>query len=58
MTTLRIADGRYLTPETTVERGDVLVDRDTGEILSVGEVEEGEETINAAGCVVDRKSVV
>ena len=52
MTTLRIADGRYLTPETTVERGDVLVDRDTGEILSVGEVEEGEETIDAAGCVV------
>ena len=52
MTTLRIADGRYLTPEMVVESGDVLVDRDSGEILSVGDVEDGEETIDAAGCVV------
>jgi 5-methylthioadenosine/S-adenosylhomocysteine deaminase len=52
MTTLRIAGGQYLTPETTVETGDVLVDQDTGEILSVGDVENGDETLNATDCVV------
>ncbi|PSP73230.1 S-adenosylhomocysteine deaminase [Halobacteriales archaeon QS_3_64_16] len=52
MTTLRIAGGRYLTPEMVVETGDVLVDRGTGKIISVGEVEDGEETLDATGCVV------
>jgi len=36
MTTLRIAGGRVLRPDMTVERADVLVDQDAGEILDVG----------------------
>ena len=36
MTTLLVADGRVLRPDLTVDRADVLVDRDAGEILAVG----------------------
>jgi 5-methylthioadenosine/S-adenosylhomocysteine deaminase len=35
MTTLLVADGRVLRPDLTVERADVLVDREAGEILAV-----------------------
>jgi 5-methylthioadenosine/S-adenosylhomocysteine deaminase len=36
MTTLLVAGGRVLRPDLTVDRADVLVDRDAGEILAVG----------------------
>ncbi|WP_227353358.1 amidohydrolase [Haladaptatus salinisoli] len=52
MTTLRIADGRVLRPNMTVERADVLVDRDAGEILAVGDVSEGDETLDASDGLV------
>ncbi|WP_232686884.1 amidohydrolase [Halobacterium zhouii] len=52
MTTLRVAGGRVLHPDMTVEEADVLVDQDSGEILDVGEVEAGDETLDADGCLV------
>lgn len=52
MDTLCIAGGKVLRPDMTVEMGDVLVDRDTGEILAVGDVEAGETTLDATGGVV------
>ena len=52
MTTLRIADGQYLTPDIKVETGDVLVDQESGEILAVGDVDDADETLDATGCVV------
>ena len=52
MTTLRIADGQYLTPEMTAETGDVLVDQESGEILAVGDIDDADETLDATGCVV------
>ncbi|SDE93938.1 amidohydrolase [Halorientalis regularis] len=35
MTTLKVADGRVLRPDHTVERADVLVDQPSGDILAV-----------------------
>jgi 5-methylthioadenosine/S-adenosylhomocysteine deaminase len=52
MTTLRIADGHVLRPDMTVASGDVLVDRDAGTILGVGDVADADETLDAAGCLV------
>jgi 5-methylthioadenosine/S-adenosylhomocysteine deaminase len=52
MTTLRVADGRVLHPDMTVEEGDVLLDQSSGEILDVGDVENGDETLDAEGCLV------
>ena len=55
MTTLRIADGRVLRPDATVEADDVLVDRDEGTILEVGdpdEMPEADETLDAEGGLV------
>jgi len=52
MTTLRIAGGSVLHPDFSVTEGDVLVDREAGEILAVGDVEEGDERLDAAGCLV------
>ena len=52
MSTLRIADGRVLRPDFSVERADVLVDADEGTILDVGDVADGEETLDAEGCLV------
>jgi len=55
MTTLRIAGGRVLHPDRSVREGDVLVDDASGEIVAVGDpsdVEQGEETLDAAGCLV------
>ncbi|WP_458208444.1 amidohydrolase [Haladaptatus sp. NG-SE-30] len=48
MTTLRIADGQVLRPDMSVERADVLVDQDAGTILAVGDVPEGDETLDAS----------
>ena len=52
MTTLRIAGGRVLQPDFSVTEGDVLVDRDDGEILDVGDVAEGDERLDAEGSLV------
>ncbi|KYH25160.1 5-methylthioadenosine/S-adenosylhomocysteine deaminase [Halalkalicoccus paucihalophilus] len=55
MTTLRITGGRVLLPDLTVERADVLVDREAGEILAVGDPEDlanGDEHLSAAGSLV------
>ncbi|NIB98127.1 amidohydrolase [Halobacterium sp. R2-5] len=52
MTTLRIAGGRVLHPDMSVSEGDVLVDRDEGEILDVGDVEAGDERLDAEGGLV------
>jgi 5-methylthioadenosine/S-adenosylhomocysteine deaminase len=52
MTTLRIAGGRVLQPDTTVIEGDVLVDQDGGDILAVGDTAEGDERLDADGCLV------
>jgi 5-methylthioadenosine/S-adenosylhomocysteine deaminase len=52
MTTLRIAGGRVLHPDMTVSEGDVLVDRDSGEILAVGDTDEGDERLDAEDCLV------
>ncbi|WP_435156179.1 amidohydrolase [Haladaptatus sp. DFWS20] len=50
MTTLRIAGGQVLRPDMTVERADVLVDQDEGEILAVGaanDLPDADETLDA-----------
>ena len=52
MTTLEISGGRLLRPDMTVERGDVLADQGTGEILAVGDVPAGDETLDASGGLV------
>ncbi|WP_227374769.1 amidohydrolase [Haladaptatus halobius] len=52
MTMLRIADGRVLRPNMAVERADVLVDEDAGEILAVGDVSEADETLDASDGLV------
>lgn len=52
MTTLRIADGQVLAPDLTVERADVLVDGDAGEILAVGEDLAGDSTLDASDGLV------
>ncbi|AAG20370.1 MULTISPECIES: amidohydrolase [Halobacterium] len=50
--TLRVAGGAVLHPDFTVSDGDVLVDRDAGEIIAVGDTPAGDETVDAAGCLV------
>ncbi|WP_327053280.1 amidohydrolase [Halomicrococcus gelatinilyticus] len=52
MTTLQITGGRVLLPDMTVERGDVLVDQDDGEILAVGDVPAGDERLDAEDALV------
>ena len=52
MSTLQITGGAVLLPDTTVREGDVLVDRETGRILEVGDTAGGEETLDAEGCLV------
>ena len=52
MSTLRIAGGSVLRPDFSVTEGDVLVDRAAGEILAVGDVEGGDEQLDAEGCLV------
>ncbi len=52
MTTLEITGGQVLRPGMAVERGDVLADQQTGEILAVGDIAAGDETLDAAGCLV------
>ena len=52
MATVRIADGQVLFPEMNVEPADVLIDRDDGEILAVGEVASADTTLDADGGLV------
>jgi hypothetical protein len=52
MSTLEVSGGRVLLPDMTVAEADVLADRETGRILAVGETAAGEETLDAAGCLV------
>jgi 5-methylthioadenosine/S-adenosylhomocysteine deaminase len=52
MTTLEITGGQVLEPDMTVENGDVLVDREAGEILAIGDVPAGDETLDATDGLV------
>ena len=52
MTTLEIVGGRVLRPDMTVERADVLADRATGEILAVGDVPAGDDSLDATDGLV------
>ncbi|WP_336343066.1 amidohydrolase [Halalkalicoccus ordinarius] len=55
MSTLRIDGGRVLLPDMSVERADVLVEREEGEILAVGDPDElpvGDERLDAGGGLV------
>ena len=56
MTTLRIAGGRVLLPDFSVERADVLVDREAGEIVEVAAADEfdgdADEALDASGGLV------
>jgi len=52
MPTLRIADGRVLRPDMTIERADVLVDQDAGDILAVGTEDDGDVVVDASGGLV------
>ncbi|SEK95172.1 amidohydrolase [Haloferax larsenii] len=54
MDTLRIEGGQVLRPDMTVERADVLVDRDDGTILDIGTDLDADasETLDADGCLV------
>jgi 5-methylthioadenosine/S-adenosylhomocysteine deaminase len=52
MTTLCIEGGRVLRPDVTVERADVLVDREAGEILEVAPDLAGDETLDASDGLV------
>jgi 5-methylthioadenosine/S-adenosylhomocysteine deaminase len=52
MTTLEIVGGQVLRPDMTVERADVLADQDSGEILAVGDVPAGDESLDATDGLV------
>jgi 5-methylthioadenosine/S-adenosylhomocysteine deaminase len=52
MTTLQIAGGLVLRPDLSVERGDVLVDQESGDVLAVGDTESGDETLDATDSLV------
>jgi 5-methylthioadenosine/S-adenosylhomocysteine deaminase len=53
MSTLKIAGGQVLRPDMTVERADVLVDRETGTVTAVGtDIEEGDDTLDATDSLV------
>lgn len=52
MTTLEISGGKVLRPDMTIERADVLADQDSGEILAVGDVPAGDESLDATDGLV------
>jgi len=52
MQTLAITDGQVLTPDATVIEADVLIDTTAGTILEIGPDLEGDESLEAAGCLV------
>ena len=52
MTELAIVGGRVLRPDLSVERADVLVDRESGRIEAVEEGVDADETLDASGGLV------
>ncbi len=52
MATLRVANGRVLAPDHTLESADVLVDQNTGTIREVGDVSGGDTIVDAADGIV------
>ncbi len=52
MHTLHVAGGRVLRPDGSVVEGDVLVDQDAGTIEAVGDVDGGDETLDASDGLV------
>ena len=52
MSTLQISGGRVLRPDMSVERADLLADRETGRIVEVGDVATGDERLDADGALV------
>jgi 5-methylthioadenosine/S-adenosylhomocysteine deaminase len=53
MTTLELSGGRVLRPDLSVERADVLLDRDAGEVLAVGDLEgTGDDALDCTGGLV------
>ena len=51
--TLELSGGHVLRPDLSVERADVLVDTDAGEVLAVGDLDgTGEETLDCSGSLV------
>ncbi|MFW5937532.1 MAG: amidohydrolase [Halanaeroarchaeum sp.] len=52
MTTVQIRGGHVLRPDMSVERADVLFDRDAGTIRAVGDDLEGDDVLEAAGGLV------
>ncbi len=52
MSTLKITGGQVLRPNMTTERADVLADQDSGEILAVGDVPAGDESLDATDGLV------
>ncbi len=54
MSELLVAGGQVLRPDMTVERGDVLVDQDSGDIVAVGDPGElaGDDELDASGGLV------
>jgi 5-methylthioadenosine/S-adenosylhomocysteine deaminase len=52
MSELLVTGGRVLRPDLTVEKADVLVDTDAGDILGVGDVGPGDDELDASGGLV------
>jgi 5-methylthioadenosine/S-adenosylhomocysteine deaminase len=52
MTTLGVTGGKVLRPDLTVGRADVLVDRERGDIVEVGSVDDADETLDASDALV------
>ncbi|MFW6265532.1 MAG: amidohydrolase family protein, partial [Halanaeroarchaeum sp.] len=52
MTTVEIRGGRVLRPDLTVERADVLLDRDEGTVRAIGDVEPGDVVLDATDGLV------
>ena len=52
MSELLVSGGQVLRPDLSVERADVLVDQDSGDILGVGDVGPGDDELDADGNLV------
>ncbi len=52
MSTLQVTGGKILRPDMTIEEANVLVDRETGRIVEIGETARGDATLDASGSLV------
>jgi len=52
MSELLVSGGQVLLPDLSVERADVLVDQDTGKIVTVGDAVGGDDELDASGSLV------